>query len=181
MCSHCVNSLSPWSDFYHYVLDAGFAYLAGWHITVSQALVPTSNDDISCGWKSHTLQYTSKLFNINTFGDLFSLQLILLVFFSWLGLKITFSCFTYPVLYADRTTAWHKEQIKKKNKPLNRSNKKAAFYSTLRKKMEILLQEVFHVLITDRLRHFLSLGSSSNHLVHWKSCSHTVWCIYLFS
>lgn len=35
-----------------------------------------------------------------------------LVGFSWLSLNITFSSFTDPVLCADRTTVWHKEQIK---------------------------------------------------------------------
>lgn len=126
--------------------------------------------------ESYFDKYISKLFNINTFGDLFSLQLILLDFFSRLSLKITFSCFTDPVLYADRT-AQHKEQIKKKKKtkkPLNSVQTKRGFTARWERKCRHFCFRRFFTFWSQIAspRHFLSLQEvPSNHLVHWKSCS----------
>ena len=124
------------SGFYHYVLDAGFAYLVGWHIIVSQALVPTSNDDISCGWKSHTLTNILQNSLIKTHLGIFFLCSL----FCWIFFLVKPENY-FQLFYRSSAICWQnncraqRTDEKKTQKTSKQCSNENSFHSTLRKKM----------------------------------------------
>lgn len=131
--------------------------------------------------ESYFDKYTSKLFNINTFGDLFSLQLILLVFFSgyaWKLLSVVLHIQCYMLIEQLHDT----KNTLKKNKPLNSGQTKTALTARWERKCRHFCFRRFFTFWSQIAfpRHFLSLQEvPSNHLVHWKSCSHKHCLVYL--
>ena len=170
------------SGFYYYVLDAGFAYLVGWHIIVSQALVPTSNDDISCGWKSHTLTNILQNSLIKTHLGIFFLCSL----FCWIFFLVKPENY-FQLFYRSSAICWQnncraqRTDEKKHKKPLNSVQTKTAFTAHWERKCRHFCFRRFFTFWSQITfpRHFLSLQEvPSNHLVHWKSCSHKHCLVY---
>lgn len=181
-CVHTVNSLSPvwflplcpwcWVCLpgrlaYHRVPSIG-ANLKWWHLLWLK--------------ESYFDKYTSKLFNKNTFGDFFFLCSLFCWIFFLVKPENYFQLFYRSSAICWQNTAGHKEQMKKNHKkPLNSVQTKTAFTAHWERKCRHFCFRRFFTFWSQIAfpRHFLSLQDvPSNHLVHWKSCSHKHCLVY---